>query len=65
MAPPGRGNLLYLAIGFELAWLSDVTLELVLTEGEFKAIALIHAAWHGLGEPAERPRFVAGRFSGV
>jgi P4 family phage/plasmid primase-like protien len=65
MAPPGRGNLLYLPVGFDPAWLSDVTLELILVEGEFKCVAVMRAAWDGLSESAERPRFGAAAFGGV
>jgi hypothetical protein len=65
MTPPGRGNFLYLPVGIEVAWLTDTALPIVLTEGEFKAIALTRAAWSGLGESAERPRFFAAALSGV
>ena len=65
MAPPGRGNLLYLPVGIEPAWLTDTAQPIVLTEGEFKAIALMRTAWYGLGASAERPRFFAVGISGV
>ena len=63
LSPPGRGNLLYFPVGTEPAALSDVNLPLVITEGEFKAIALDRAARHGL--PAGEARFVSVGLSGV
>jgi P4 family phage/plasmid primase-like protien len=63
VAPPGRGNLLYFPIGTDPAWLSDTELPIILTEGEFKAIALGRAASHDW-KKAE-PRFLAAGLSGV
>jgi putative DNA primase/helicase len=63
VAPPGRGNLLYFPVGTDPAWLSDPELPLVITEGEFKAIALARAARHDW-QKAE-PRFLAVGLSGV
>jgi hypothetical protein len=63
IAPPGRGNLLYFPVGTDPAWLSDPGLPLIITEGEFKAIALSRAACYGRS-PGE-PRFLAVGLSGV
>ena len=43
LSPPGRGNLLYFPVGTDPAWLADPQLPLVITEGEFKSIALKQA----------------------
>jgi putative DNA primase/helicase len=63
VAPPGRGNLLYFPVGTDPAWLVDTQLPLVITEGEFKAIALARAAGHGRNP--HKPRFLAAALSGV
>ena len=54
LSAPGRGSLLYLPVGTDPQWLDDVNLPILLTEGEFKAIALHRLALHdrGDGEPA-------------
>jgi putative DNA primase/helicase len=63
VAPPGRGNLLYFPIGTDPAWLSDPQIPLIVTEGEFKTIALARAARHD--RQATTPRFLAVGLSGV
>jgi hypothetical protein len=65
IAPPGRGNLLYWPPGTDSDSLQDPTQQLLLTEGEFKALALFQAAQHELGDAAERPRFIVAALSGV
>lgn len=65
IAPPGRGNLLYFPVDTDPAWLTDVGLPLVITEGEFKVIALNRSARHDIGDAAERPRFLPFGVSGV
>jgi predicted P-loop ATPase len=65
LSPPGRSNLLYIPVGVELGWLSDTTLPVVLTEGEFKTIALYRLAWHAAGDAAERPAFLPLGLQGV
>jgi P4 family phage/plasmid primase-like protien len=60
-SPPGRGNLLYFPVGTDPAWLADRQLPLVITEGEFKTIALSRAARYGV----PMPRFLAAGLSGV
>jgi putative DNA primase/helicase len=64
LAPPGRGNLLYFAVGTDPAWLSNTQLPLVITEGEFKTIALNRLARHGIAT-GQLPRFLAVGLSGV
>ena len=63
VAPPGRGNLLYFPIGTDPAWLTDPQMPLVITEGEFKTLALARAARHG--QQIATPRFLAVGLSGV
>ena len=65
ISPPGRSNMLYFANGTDPTWLSDTTLPLVITEGEFKTVALHRLARHHLGDAAERPRFLAVGIPGV
>jgi hypothetical protein len=65
LSPPGRGNLLYVPVGVDPLWLSDDSIDLIVTEGEFKTVALFRAAWHGLGDTADRPRFLPVGLAGV
>jgi len=65
LSPPGRGNMLYFPPGTCPEWLQDVSLPLALTEGEKKALALWGLAWHGLGDAAEKPRFLPVAIAGV
>jgi hypothetical protein len=62
LSPPGRGNMLYFTPGITDAQLRDTALPLIITEGEFKTLALWRLAnWnHG-----ERPRFLPVGVSGV
>jgi hypothetical protein len=62
LSPPGRGNMLYFAPGTAEEQLRDVSLPLVVTEGEFKTLALRRLAnWNNV----ECPRFVPVGVSGV
>jgi putative DNA primase/helicase len=65
MAPPGRRNMFYFPAGTSPNQLSDLSLLIVLTEGELKAISLSELAWHGLSDSAEQPRFLPVALSGV
>jgi hypothetical protein len=65
MAAPGGGNKIYFPPGIDPAWLADTSLSVVVTEGEFKTLALWRLAHHALGDAAERPRFVPVGLSGV
>jgi hypothetical protein len=62
LSPPGRSNMLYIVPGIDPELLRDVNLPVVVTEGEFKALALWRLANHG--SPA-RPRFLPVGLSGV
>jgi hypothetical protein len=61
LSPPGRGNMLYFAPGVTDAQLRDFTLPLIITEGEFKTLALRRLAnWN-----SDRLRFLPVGVSGV
>lgn len=61
LSPPGRGNMLYFAPGTTDAQLRDATLPLIITEGEFKTLAL----WRLANWNIEHPRFLPVGVSGV
>jgi P4 family phage/plasmid primase-like protien len=65
LTPPGRGNMLYFVPGTDIAFLSRVEIPIILAEGEFKTLSLWRAAWHSLGEAAEKPLFLPIGLSGV
>ena len=52
LSPPGRSNMLYLPPGVPQSLLRDPELPVVITEGEFKTLALWRAANHGADESA-------------
>jgi hypothetical protein len=61
-APPGRGNMLYFAPGTTEAQVRDTALPLIITEGEFKTLALWRLAhWNN----PDRPRLLPVGVSGV
>src|SRR5690242_11964880 len=62
LSPPGRSNMLYVVPGVAPGLLHDMTIPVVVTEGEFKTVALWRLANHG--SPA-RPRFLPLGVSGV
>jgi putative DNA primase/helicase len=61
VSPPGRGNMLYFPVGTDPAWLMDSSLPVVITEGEFKTMALMRAALHD----RDRPRWLSVGLGGV
>jgi Virulence-associated protein E/Domain of unknown function (DUF3854) len=64
LSPPGRGNMLYLPPGYDPAWLSEPELPLIITEGEFKALALSRLAiWNAPKEPRFLSLGIAGVFN--
>jgi hypothetical protein len=65
LSPPGRGNLLYFPPDVGAAWLGDVSMPLIITEGEKKCLALWNIAWLELSDADERPRFVPIALPGV
>jgi hypothetical protein len=62
LSPPGRSNMLYLAPDVSQSLLCDSSLPVVVTEGEFKTLAVWRLA--NLGSPS-RPGFVPLGVSGV
>jgi predicted P-loop ATPase len=64
LSPPGRGNMLYFAPGVTDAQLRDLTLPLILTEGEFKTLALRRLAnWNNVESPCFLPVGVSGVYN--
>jgi hypothetical protein len=62
LSPPGRSNMLYVVPGLDAGLLRDANTPVVVTEGEFKTLALWRLANHR--SPA-RPRFLPLGLSGV
>jgi len=62
LSPPGRSNMLYFPPGVRQSHLCDPMLPVVITEGEFKTLALWRAANHGA---SSRPRFLPLGVSGI
>jgi hypothetical protein len=58
--PSQRGNLLYIPPGVPPALLTDVTVAVIVTEGEFKGLALWRLANHETAAPRFLPLSVAG-----
>jgi hypothetical protein len=62
LSPSGRGNMLYFPPGMREAQLREMALPLIITEGEFKTLALWRLAnWNNV----EFPRFLSVGVSGV
>jgi len=60
-SPPGRANLLFFPVGVTPEMLTDVRLPVLITEGEFKSMAL----WRLAQFKTEWPRFLPIGISGV
>ena len=65
LAAPGRSGMLYMPPGISPELLNDSSIPVFLTEGEKKSLSLHALAWHGLGDVAERPRWLAFALPGV
>ena len=64
LSPPGRGNMLYLPPGCDHVALRNLVLPLVITEGEFKTLALSRLAnWNAPGAGSFLPVGIAGVFN--
>lgn len=61
LGAPGAGNRLYFPPGVTLEQLADVTVPIVIAEGEKKALALRRLAYH----ESNRPRFIVVAIPGV
>ena len=59
LSPPGRSNVLYVVPGVGPALLNAPALPIIVTEGEFKTLALWRLANHG---SPDRPRFLPWGF---
>lgn len=59
LSPPGRSNMLYVVPDVTQEALRDATLPILITEGEFKALALWRLANHG---SRTQPRFLPWEF---
>jgi Domain of unknown function (DUF3854) len=62
LSPPGRSNILYVVPGVGRSLLADPALPIVITEGEFKTLALWRAAHHG---NMDQPRFLSVGVAGI
>ena len=62
LSPPGRSNMLYLPPGVPPEFLRDASLPVVITEGEFKTLALLRLANH---RAPDHPRFLPIGVSGA
>ena len=62
LSPPGRFNMLYMVPGVGPSLLNDPGWPIIVTEGEFKTLALWRLANHG---STDRPRFLPLGVSGV
>jgi hypothetical protein len=61
MGAPGASNRLYFPPGLDPAWLTDNSIPVIFTEGEFKALALWRLAIH----ETDTPRFIPIGLTGV
>lgn len=64
VVPPTQPNLLYWPPGLKAEWLKDKDIPLIITEGEFKTLALWRLANHKLPE-SSKPRFLPIGLGGV
>lgn len=64
LSPPGRSNMLYLVPGMNPKLLQDLSIPIVVTEGEFKTLALWRLAEHGSpGQPRLLPLGLSGVYN--
>jgi hypothetical protein len=60
LSPPGRGNMLYIPPAVDDGLLKNVAVPLLITEGEFKTLAL----WRLANWSSERPRLFRSALRG-
>jgi hypothetical protein len=65
VSPPRARNRLYFPPLVRQEFLDDVSLPIVIVEGEKKCLAMWRIAWWGLGDAAVVPRFLVVGLSGV
>jgi hypothetical protein len=64
LSPPGRSNMLCIAPDIDRGLLRDVSVPIVVTEGEFKTLALWRLANHGsTGRPRHLPLGLSGVYN--
>ena len=64
LSAPGAGNMLYFPPSIRDEWLEDVSMPIILTEGEKKTLALHRLSWHEKSD-SDEPRFLPVGLSGV
>ena len=62
---PSRRNRLYIPPSVKYEWCIDTAIPILFAEGIKKALALWALAWHGLGDVAEKPRWIPIGLGGV
>lgn len=65
LAPSGSANMLYFHPDADPADLQNAQMPLVITEGEFKALALYGLSWHGVPDSGLVPNWLSVALSGV
>jgi hypothetical protein len=65
LSPPGQSNFLYVPLNLPPGWTQDISLQIVIAEGEKKSLAVDGLSFHGLGDAAETPRFVGLGIAGA
>jgi hypothetical protein len=65
LSPPDRPPMIYIVPATPLGRYHDTTLPIIITEGEKKCLALEALARHGLGDVADRPRWIPVAIAGV
>ncbi|CAN5564270.1 hypothetical protein BH10ACI1_BH10ACI1_10860 [soil metagenome] len=65
LSPNGARNMIYFSPNCLNEYLADTSLQIVITEGEKKALVIDRVAWHGLTDDVKKPRFLALGLSGV
>jgi hypothetical protein len=65
LSRPGQSNFFYVPPYLLPSWMQDVSVQVVVTEGEKKCLAVDGLSFHGLGDAAETPRFVALGIAGA
>jgi hypothetical protein len=64
LSPPGRGNMLYVIPGVNKRDLTNTSLPIVITEGDFKTLALWRLSnWESEHEPRFLPMGISGVFN--
>jgi Domain of unknown function (DUF3854) len=65
LSPAGQPNFFYVPPNLPPGWTQDASLPIVMVEGEKKTLAVDGLGFLGLGDAAEKPRFVTIGISGA